>query len=252
MKKADKRRLLFIVSIGFILFLAGCVDTNVTNIPTTVDYRSDVNVVNLVAGMGAATVTMKEASGEALAAGQTITYSNIAMGDESPSGSFKNIPAGIKTVYISYASSSSIDTIGALNTLTNYKERLFLVGNNNSSRSIVTMIQRYISSTKDDTVLFPKNVAQIAFMNGSPDDTVSSVGMVSETDTSTVSLSSSIVMGDLLNYTQVDPGTYTFYVVSGSGHVAQQSNVTLSSQGRYTAIIYDYSNSLQIKILTDD
>lgn len=253
MKKADKRRLLFIVSIGFILFLAGCVDTNVTNIPTTIDYRSEVNVVNLVAGMGSANVTMKEASGATLAGGETISYGDIALGDESPSNAFKDVPAGIKTVYISYSSSSSKDTIVSVNTNTNFKMRLFLIGDNNTSRTITKMAQRYISSTKEDTILFPKNIAQVAFMNGSPDDTVSYVGMVSGTDTSQVDLSASpLTMGTLSNYEQVAPKQYTFYVVSQSGQVAKQSGVTLSSQGRYTAIIYDYSSNLKIKILTDD
>lgn len=251
MKKADSFKLLIIIGISLITFLFGCVDTNVTNIPTTIDYRSEVSLVNLVAGMGAANVTMKEASGASVTGGESIDFGSIALGDASPTNSFKDIPAGSKTAFVTYAGASAIDTIKGISTTSNYKMRLFLVGDQNSSRSIVSMSQRYISSTKDDTVLYPKGVAQVAFINGSPDDSVSAVDVAAGTDTSSVSFASPLGMGDIEAYSSMDPGDYSFFVVSQSGAVAQQ-NVTLAAQSRYTVIIYDYSNSLKIKILTDD
>ena len=251
MNKADKFKLLYVLGISLIFFFAGCVDTSVNNLPTTVNYRSQVNVVNLAAGMGSAHVIMHEASGATAAAGQTIDFGSINLGNTSPSdGSFQDIPAGSKTVMIAYSGSSAKDTL-KLSTISNYKLRLFLVGTSSAgSRSFVTMNQRYIASTKEDTILFPKTEAQVAFVNGSPDDTVSTVGMVAGSDTTEVSLAD-LVMGDASSYSQFTPKTYNIYVTSSTGAVAQQS-VALKAQGRYTVIIYDNASNLKLKVLTDD
>ena len=53
MRKADKIKLSVMVGVSLLAFVVGCVDTAVQPIPTSIDYKSDVNIVNLAAGTGA-------------------------------------------------------------------------------------------------------------------------------------------------------------------------------------------------------
>ncbi len=240
MHKADKIKLLSLLGISLILFLSGCVDTSVQPIPSSIDYRSQVNFVNLAAGVGSAAVRMD------LKSGGSIDFGSLALGNDSPSNSFKDIPAGAKTFYITY-SGGKADTLKT-STETDTKMRLILIGDP-SSRTLVKSVKGYIFATKADTNIYPKNVAQVAFFNGSPDDTINTVKVVEGSKTSVMALPDNLTGSS--SYTEFTPDTYTFSVTTGAGSEASKS-VTLNSQGRYTVIVYDYLQNLKITVLTDD
>ena len=54
MRKAYKTKLLIVISIFTVVFVAGCVDTSVQPIPNSINYSSQIKVVNLVSGAGTA------------------------------------------------------------------------------------------------------------------------------------------------------------------------------------------------------
>ena len=90
------KRLLVTISICAVVFIAGCVDTDVNPIPPSIDYQSQMKVVNLVQGAGTATLTLN---------GQSL--GTVDFGSETPgsSSAFLTIPSGSKTVAASFASS---------------------------------------------------------------------------------------------------------------------------------------------------
>ena len=61
MRKADKIKLSVMVGVSLLAFIVGCVDTSVQPIPTTIDYQSNVSIVNLVAGGGVAAIAVYSA-----------------------------------------------------------------------------------------------------------------------------------------------------------------------------------------------
>src|SRR3970282_2928283 len=56
--KIPYKRLLLTMSIWTVVFIAGCVDVSVQPIPYSVNYSSQIKVVNLVSGAGTATLTL--------------------------------------------------------------------------------------------------------------------------------------------------------------------------------------------------
>ena len=63
MNKAYKLKLLYIFGISLIFYLVGCVDNTVQNLPSSVDYHSQVQIINLAAENGAATINILDAYG---------------------------------------------------------------------------------------------------------------------------------------------------------------------------------------------
>ena len=242
MKKADKTKLLYLMSVSLIFFVFGCVDTNVTNIPETINYQSQVSVVNLAADVGTANVKFTTHNG------QTLDFGSLALGAAS---AYQMVPAGNKVSNITYSGGASDNSL-KLFTETDYRIRLFLVGDKNG-REIVKAVQRYYKTTKADTNLFPPGYGQVRFFNGSPQDTLNSVDVIVSGDTTNVDLSSQ-VMGDGSAYMKLKPGNYTFDLMVGSGGNMKKLSVSqnLTDLGRYTAVIYDNHSSLKSKVFTDD
>ena len=58
MRKLYKPKLLLTLSVWLVVFIGGCVDIGVQTIPDSVNYSSQINVVNLIAGPEAATITI--------------------------------------------------------------------------------------------------------------------------------------------------------------------------------------------------
>jgi hypothetical protein len=255
MKKADNKKLLYIVSISLILFLAGCVDTGVDNIPTSINYNSQVKIVNLASGVGTATVTMKDASGGSISFGQ------ISFGSDAPAEgqSYQTIPAGNKTLSISYSSGGASSLL--LTTESNYKMRIFLIADTSNVKSLIKRTERYIWQTKSsatDKYLYPTDTAEVAFFNASPDFTVDTVDVngkivvFSNGDTTVFSnlAAKALGLGDAMGYAKIKAGNYTFNFISNG--IKATFSATLSSQGRYTIVIYDKASSLKGKAFTDD
>ncbi len=243
MKKADKKKLLYLISVSLIFFLVSCVDTNITNIPETINYQSQVSVANLAADVGSATVKLNAQSGS------VADFGAVAFGTAS---AYKLIPAGNKTLAISYSGGAK-DNGFKLFTDVDYKIRLILVGDN-TAREVIKVIQRNYNSTKKDTSLFPAGYGQVTFFNGSPQDTLNSVDVITGGDTTNHDLSG-LVMGEGSGtYLKLKTGSYKFDFMVGSGANKKIVSVSqnLSDMGRYTAVIYDNHSSLKSKVFTDD
>jgi hypothetical protein len=233
------KRLLAAISICTVVFIAGCVDTDVNPIPSSIDYQSQMKVVNLVQGAGTATVTL---NGQSLGA--------VDFGSETPgsSAAFLTIPSGNKTLNASFASVTAQSYRFAATT--EYKFRVFLVGTA-ASNELVVKSQRYIWQTKDSEngkALFPEGMGQIALFNGSPDAVISSVTM---TGPDTVTVTETMAMGGSTPYTMLEVGDYTIDVLyNDTEHLI--FNYSVASKGRYTAAIYDVAASIKNAVFVDD
>jgi len=241
MKIPYKTKLLLAICIFTLIFVEGCVDTSVQSIPTSIDYSSQIKIVNLVSGAGTATLTL---NGQSLG---TADFGSEVPGSQT---AFLTIPSGNKTLAATFATASSKNFQFAA--ATDYKIRIFLVGTV-SSNNLVSNYQRYIWQTPESangSALFPADTGQVAFFNGSPDAVLNSVTIQGASDT-TVEFVSPLAMGDGVTYTKLKSGSYTFDVLyNDSLHVT--FNSTLNSKGRYTAVIYDAAASIKNAVFIDD
>jgi len=239
MKIPYKTKLLMAISICTLIFIAGCVDTSVQSIPPSIDYSSQIKIVNLVSGAGTATLTLN---------GQSLGTANFGSEVPGSQSAFLTIPAGNKTLAASFATATSKNFQFAA--ATDYKIRIFLVGTA-ASNNLVTNYQRYIWQTPgsaNEGALFPADTGQVAFFNGSPDATLNSVTI---NGTTTIEFDSPLAMGDGFTYTKLKSGSAAFDVLyNDSLHVT--FNYTLESKGRYTAVIYDAATSIKNAVFIDD
>jgi hypothetical protein len=264
MRKADKIKLSVMVGVSLLAFVVGCVDTAVQPIPTTVDYKSDVNIVNLAAGTGAATVNVYHAvvDQNALASNilqtkidyssATMSGTGIALGSTLPASTYQEIPSGGLAVVVTYANSAAKDTF-LLSANSQYKMRLFIVGDTSAAgRSLVKGTERYIWQTPGSTEgaqLFPAGSGWLKVFNGCPDSSVSFDVQDAATDSSYDKAGLDFSTG--AGYYQLPSGkNYNLIVTAGS--TVDTVAFTPGSQKRYTAIIYNFGANLQVNVLTDD
>lgn len=244
MNKADKFKLLYIFGISLIFYFVGCVDTSVDNIPTTFDFHSQVQVVNLASVNGTATIDIVNADGTTDA-----TTGQLNVGDTFPADgqAFQDVPSGAKTVKVTFGSSTSSIRL----TLdTERKMRLFLYNPDQNSVDIIKGVERYTWQEKNSDNsgdLFPPDTASISFFNASPDVSVDSIFVQGVP----VDLSASLSVGESTSYIPFTPvGNYAV-TFKDTTDLASASK-DLQSQGRYTAILYGTQGNLQAKIYTDD
>lgn len=241
MRIPHKSKLLLALSICTVVFIAGCVDTSVQSLPTSIDYSSQIKVVNLVSGAGTATLTLN---------GQSLGTAEF--GGEAPSqATFLTIPSGSKVLNASFASATAQNYQFAA--ATEYKFRVFLVGTS-AANDIVVRYQRYIWQTPgsaNGNALFPADTGQVVFFNGSPDAVLNSVTISGATDTSTVEFDAPLGLGESTSYMKLKAGSYNFDVLyNDSLHTT--FNYDLSAKGRYTAAIYDAAASIKNAVFVDD
>ena len=234
-----KTKLQMAISICTVVFIAGCVDLSVQPIPGSINYSSQIKIVNLVSDAGTATLTLNSQS-----------LGSVDFGSEIPGSQsdFLTIPAGNKTLSASFTSAASKDFLFA--TATDYKLRIFLVGTA-ATNELVTDYQRYIWQTpgsNNGTALFPADTGQVAFFNGSPDAILNSVTI---NGTTTIEFESPLEMGDGTSYIMLKSGNYSFNVLyNDSLHTT--FDYDLAAKGRYTAVIYDAAASIKNVVFIDD
>ena len=250
MNKADKFKLLYIFGISLMFYFIGCVDTSVDNIPTSFDFHSQVQVVNLASVNGAATVDIINADGKTDA-----STGQLNVGDAYPANdqAFMDIPAGAKTINVTFGSSTS--TI-KLTIDTERKIRLFLYNPDQNSVDIIKGVERYTWQEKNSDNagdLFPTDTASISFFNASPDVSIDSIFVQgSELDIS------SLAVGEGTSYLPfTPPGTFTITFKQDTTDIGGEPNlattsINAQSQGRYSAILYGTKGNLQAKVYTDD
>ncbi len=244
MPKNSYIRILLTFGMSLAVLMVGCVDTSVQPIPTTLNYRSQVKIVNLAPDIASAEFSLTTHAKE------TISFGTIAYGDES-SGDFKDIPAGSKELKFN---SESLK----VNTEVDKKMRLFVVGATPADRNIIKVNQRYIFQTKDDPTnksLYRPDTAAIAFANGTSDVAITKIQAVAgDVDTT---LSIALGVGSVANHQYIKAGDYTISIMSNNkagdaDSVLTSFQANLSAKGRYTAIIYGSKAGLHNKVFTDD
>lgn len=263
MRKADKIKLSVIVGVSLLAFVVGCVDTAVQPIPTSIDYTSDVNIVNLAVGTGVATIKVYKAVVDQNALAQDtlrtkIDYSSAIingtadLGSTLPASSYQEIPSGGLAVVASYANSAAAADTFFLSADAQYKARYFIVGDTSSAgRQLIKADERYTWQTPgstDGAQLFPSNTGGVRVVNGSPDGTVSidiQDGSGNSLDKADVDFSSAAGYYEL-------PSGKNYNLIVTAGSTVDTTAITPGSQKRYTAIVYNYAANLQVKVLTDD
>jgi hypothetical protein len=239
MKIPYKTKLLMAISICTFIFIAGCVDTSVQSIPTSIDYSSQIKIVNLVSGAGTATLTLN---------GQSLGAANFGSEVPGSSSAFLTIPSGNKTLAASFTSAANKNFQFAA--ATDYKIRVFLVGTA-ASNNLVSKYQRYIWQTPgsaNGNSLFPADTGWVSFFNGSPDAALNSVTI---DGTTTIEFDSPLAMGDSAPYLKLKSGSHSFNVLyNDSLHTTFDYN--LGAKGRYTAVIYDAAASIKNAVFIDD
>jgi len=232
-----KNKLLVLLLLGIMVYVGGCVDTSVQTIPDSVNYTSQVQIVNLVSDGGTATITLNNQS-----------LGTLNLGAEYPTSSFMDIPSGNKVMSVNYSSGSTGQYRFAADT--EYRMRVFLIGAA-SSTEVVKKLQRYVWQTKDSqngATLFPADTGQVSFFNGSA---MASINSITPSGADEIHFDTPLGLGGTHPYTKLPAGNYQFTVLYNDS-LETTIDYTLGSKGRYTVIFYDNGGSLQNKVLVDD
>lgn len=223
------------------VFIAGCVDTSVNPIPSSIDYSSQMKVVNLATGAGSATLTLN---------GQSLGTVNFGGELPGPQAGFLTIPSGSKTLVASFDNGSSKSF--RFSATTEYKFRAFIVGSaaDTVGPSVVIVNQRYIWQTKDSEngqKLFPADTGWVSVFNGSPDITINSVAM----GTNENEFDTPLGLGQSSGYIKNSAGTFNVVITYNDTETLSFS-LDLNAKSRYTIALYDVSANLKYAVLVDD
>jgi len=236
MPKKSYIRILLLFGIALVFTINGCVDTSVQPIPSKIDYQSSIKVVNLAEGLSSAQFSMKTPDGK------TIDLGTIDFGTEDHAGSsFMDVPAGAKTLTFNNESLK-------FNTDVDKKIRIFVYGDA-ANRDFKKFTQRYIFQTTDDTTVFKPGKGAVAFINASNSD-IDGIQSIKGSDTSMVS-ESTLEQGDMVGYTFMAPGQYTFNFMA-DGSIVNTLKYSVQALRKSTAAVYGSQSSLQHKVFTDD
>jgi hypothetical protein len=258
MNKADKVKLIYFFSISLLIFLYGCIDTNVQVIPSSFDFRSQFKIVNLASMGGAVTVKVLDNTKQVVA-----SASGLNVGDEYPGSgvNFLDIPAGTHTFIGSFANSAKPDTVTE-SLDSDKKVRLFIVENAAGSPSLVKCFQRYTTQLKGSAYgkgLYPADSACILFFNGASDTSVAQIEVKGTNGTttvfdSTITLSTELKTGTATAYFKLKVASnYAITFIGDSGNLSTVTTFTPQSQSRYSAVVYgSNSATYKSKVYTDD
>jgi len=127
MSKIHKNKILYSIVIGIILYLAGCVDTSVENIPQNINYISQVRFVNQVPGANA-TISIDGGSVGTVQSGATSSYTQA--------------PSGSRNIIASYSSGPNVE--GPIFLETDYKITVSIVEDSTGNRFFVKSLDGYV------------------------------------------------------------------------------------------------------------
>jgi Domain of unknown function (DUF4397) len=266
MRKADKIKLSVIVGVSLLAFVVGCVDTAVQPIPTSINYQSEVSVVNLTEGTGTATINMYGAivDQDSLArnilatkidySSAQITGTGIAAGSTVPASSYQTVPSGSKAIVVTYSGIAYKDTF-QLSADSQYKMRIFFVGDTSAGgRTYVKSDERYTFQTpgsSDGANLFPSGSGWIKIFNGMiAADTVTVKSIEIKGGTLDTTITTGVKYASNTGYIEIPSGNYMLYITTTNN--ADSVAFTAGSMHRYTAVMYNTEANLQLKVLTDD
>ncbi len=247
MQKETTKKLIAL-GISLMFFLVGCVDTSVQPLPQQIDYKSQVNIVNLADAGGLKNVVMNYRDN------QTVSFGAIGFGAESPANAFKEIPAGSKKVVVTFSNSSS--KTFQLVTDTDIKMRLFVVYDSTAGYKVVKFGERMLWQTNNakNAQFYPKDSSFVALVSGLAlsADSWEFKSSVDTTKDTTITFKSALNVGDYAFYEKIPAGKYTVSIFSGNTTLSTTQNVSVASQGRYTAILYGSTTNVKFKLFKDD
>ncbi len=257
MNKADKFKLLYIFGISLIFYFIGCVDTSVQNIPTSIDYHSQLQIVNLDALNGAATINIVNTEGTVEGSTGQLNIGDAYPADGQP---FMDIPSGTKTFNVSYTSGATATY--RLTIDTERKIRLLLINPDAASTNLLKGDVRYTWQDKNSANagnLYPADSASISFLNFTPDVSVSDVSVNGDP----LGISLGIAKGS--GYSLFGAGDYTIAFLQDTTGFASDTtglipgeptlatgSISAQSKGRYSAILYGTAGNYKAKVYTDD
>jgi len=242
MLKYNKKLILFLIPISFLLFLVSCVDTDVQPIPSEFNFESEINVVNLAPNTLTVSVVSTHDNGA------DINYGEIMSGAESGS-SFTKLPSGAKALLL-----NANDTLKFVAD-TDRKIRVFVVFDSTNGYDFIKSVLRYTWQTdKSDTVVYSSDYAQIAFVNGSSENQLDSLwcfGEISPDSTADSLYTSGFGYTDKIGYGKFAPGHYKFYAISG-GDTLSTAESDFNALSKYTVAFYDENSTLKSEVYVDD
>ena len=242
MNKADKFKLLYIFGISLIFYFMGCVDTSVQNLPSTVDYHSQIQLINLATVSGTATIDVVNYDGS-IDANTQLSVGSAYPADTQP---FMDIPSGTKTFKVTFSNASfNVDLTKTIDS--ERKIRLILINPDANSVDLIKSDQRYTwqeKNSKNAGDLFPADTAQISFFNASPDVTVNTIEVSDST------IETTLGVGNAFSYKKFPAANYTITFKD----TADLATTTINAQStnKYTAVLYGTQGNLQAKVYTDD
>lgn len=237
--KTPYKQLMLLVFLYFTtVFFAGCMDTSVNPIPGSINYSSQMKVVNLVTGASSANITL---DGQALG--------SVSFGGEIPgSGSgFLTIPSGSRNLVAVFDNGQPKNL--RFSATTEYKFRTFLIGTANAP-SLVVVNQRYIWQTKDSQhgqKLFPADTAWISIFNGSPDVSIKSISVGNKL----TEFGTPLEIGKGSAYLKNAAGTFTVTITYNNTQTLS-FDYSFNAKNRYTVALYDAAAQLKHTVLVDD
>ena len=253
MNKADKVKLIYFFSISLLIFLYGCIDTNVQVIPSSFDFRSQLKIVNLASQGGAVTAKILDKNKQVVA-----SASGLNVGDEYPGSgvNFLDIPAGTHTFIGSFANGAKPDTVTE-SLDSDKKVRLFVVEDASGSPSLVKCFQRYTTQLKGSAYgkgLYPADSVSILFFNGVSDSALTSIEIKGTNGAATVfdsTITNSLSTGQFTAYFKLKAASNYSIIYSIGISSTTTTTFTPLAQSRYSVVVYG-SATYKSKVYTDD
>jgi len=243
MKKADKTKLLYVIGISLVLFMFGCVDTNVQNVPSSIDYHSQVKFVNLIDSVGTATISVN---------GNSMGSAAFTKSLPANGSSYLDVQSGDKVIIVKYTSAPA-DTF-RIAFETERTQSIYFTGTKSGSRQITSLTERYTwqaKNSKDGAPLYPADTASVLFFNGASD--AGSVNITIKGGSLDTTLAKAAVYGGNLPFFKLKAGSYTFTFTNATKDtLSTLSNAVVSSSNRYNAAIFGVKGNYQSKLFTDD
>ncbi|MDW8108094.1 MAG: hypothetical protein RMJ81_00385 [Candidatus Kryptonium sp.] len=231
--------LAFLLIFSFVIVVFNsCVDTSVQNI-TTIDYKSQVQFVNLAIGVGGISIKV---DGE--------SFGTVAFSEQMPS--YREVPSGAKKVVVDYENPRIPNDTFSIVFDTERKMRVFIIGDT-TTRTFVKADERYIWQTKDSkegSHLFPADTFQVRVFHGVRGGrSVDSVRVRVGTRDTTIAFPLAYSRVSSYIKFRVVGVPYTFIARSGRDSLTSVV-INPEAKRRYTVILYD--SPMKSKALIDD
>ncbi len=251
MSKTDKNKFLHIITISITLFLAGCLDTSVENIPDSFDFHSQLKIVNLASVTNAQSISVFNKEGT------EVGSFTIGLGQEFPAEGvpFMDIPSGSKTFVVHFAGSPN-DTL-RLSLESERRIRLYIFNPDTVTTDILKSTLRYTwqeKNSENGRGLFYPDSASVSFLNGTVDATIASVIAQSIDIDTLIHFEEALVVGGSSSLMLKAPANYTLYFLSDADDTLSILTLNANALSRYTTVLYGSqgSGTLTSKVYTDD